>query len=184
MRRFFVTAAIVCALALAFTSAFAQNPVGLKAVGVEAGWVGPENMDATWGVAAFFDIGMPITNFYISPYVDFWQKSESMAGSTNEFTYSNLAIGGRVKYAIPTAVPTWSPYIGVGLAAHMLKAEWDTNDPLFGNLNLSETKLGYNFGGGMSLNVHERVDLVTEAWYGMVEDFSQTTVKAGLAFRL
>ena len=184
MRKLFVTAVIVCALALSFTTVLAQSPVGLKAVGIEAGWVSPENIDATWGIAAFFDVGMPMPNLYVVPFVDYWTKSESITGTTGEFTYSDLAIGGRLKYVIPTAMPTFQPYIGAGLAAHMLKAEWDGASQLIGNLDLSETKIGYLFGGGMSFNVHERVDLVTEAWYGVVEDFNQTTVKGGFAIRL
>ena len=184
MRKLFVTAVVVCAVALTFSTALAQSPVGLKAIGVEAGWVSPENIDATWGIGAFFDVGMPMSNLYVVPFVDYWSKSESIVGGTGDFTYSDLAIGGRLKYAIPTAMPTFQPYIGAGLAAHILKAEWDGASQLIGNLDLSETKIGYLFGGGMSFNVHERVDLVTEAWYGVVENFNQTTVKGGFAIRL
>ncbi len=52
------------------------------------------------------------------------------------------------------------------------------------NFGISETKIGYHVGGGMAFNIHEQVDLMTSAWYNVVEDFNQTTVRAGFAIRL
>jgi opacity protein-like surface antigen len=85
---------------------------------------------------------------------------------------------------IPTNMPTWQPFIGAGVAAHMLKWEMEGADALLGSMDFSETKIGYHVGGGMSFNVHEQVDLMTSAWYSVVEDFNQTTVRAGFAIRL
>lgn len=181
MKRLFVVAVIMCVSALTFSSATAQSPVGLRAVGIEAGWVSPENIDATWGLSAFFDIGMPMNNLYLEPFIDYWSKSEEISSNV-DFTYSDWAVGGKLKYVVPTSMPTWQPFIGAGVAAHILKAEMDGSDALFSDL--SETKLGYHIGGGMAFGVHDQVDLMTEAWYSVVEDFNQTTVKAGFAIRL
>ena len=100
-------------------------------------------------------------------------QSQSMELTANtELTFTDWAVGGKLKYVIPTAMPTIQPFIGVGAAAHML------------DMGISETKIGYHMGGGMSFGIHDQVHLMTEAWYSMVEDFNQTTVRAGLALRM
>lgn len=171
MRRLFFVVTVVCLSALTFTSVMAQSPVGVRAVGVEAGWVGPEDLDATWGISAFFDIGMPVTNLYLQPFVDYWSQSIELMANT-DLTFTDWAIGGKLKYVIPTSMPTWKPFIGAGAAAHLL------------DMGISETRIGYHMGGGMSFGVHDQVQLITEAWYSMVEDFNQTTVKAGIALTM
>jgi hypothetical protein len=48
----------------------------------------------------------------------------------------------------------------------------------------SSTKLGIDLGGGFTTPVGQSTDLYGDMWYGIVEDFSQLSMKLGLAWRL
>jgi hypothetical protein len=48
----------------------------------------------------------------------------------------------------------------------------------------SSTKLGVDLGGGFVSPVGKGTDLYGDMWYTMVEDFSQFSMKVGLAWRL
>jgi hypothetical protein len=179
MKRFFVIAIAVLAIAL---PAFAQAPVGLKAVGIQAGYVAPEDpIDATWGLGGYFDFGLPMANFSLSPFVDWWSVSNDDLGI--EATFRDIAVGAKVKYHIPTSMPQIQPFVGAGIAAHLLKSEVDTG-ALLGTISVSDTKVGFHFGGGMQFGVAERVNLTAQGWYSVVDGFNQIMAQGGVAFTL
>lgn len=171
---------VVCAVALMATSAFAQSP--LKAVGVELGFVDPEAIDGTWGLGAYMDFGFPGTAFGITPFVDWWSTSAEALGVSADFT--DVAFGAMLKMNVPTAGPL-SPWVGAGAAAHMLKSEFNFGGALSGlSGEVTDTKIGLHFGGGLNLNVSERMNLTGGVSYTTVEGFNQLWVKGGLALRL
>jgi hypothetical protein len=48
----------------------------------------------------------------------------------------------------------------------------------------SATKLGLDIGGGVSTPIGPRSDLLGEAWYGIVSDVSQFSLRVGMSYRL
>lgn len=184
MKKFFVIATVFCVAALAASNAFAQTPVGVRAVGVQGAWVNPDELDATYGFNAFVDVGIPLTSFVISPFIDYWSKTTESALDPNiETSFRDWAVGGTLKWTFPVPNPIFQPFVGGGLAAHMLKSE--ISDAILGSIDVSDTKIGWHVGGGSSFGLGaSNWSLQTEAWYTDVDGFNTTQVKAGLAFRI
>lgn len=170
----------VAAVAFSFASAHAQSPV--RAVGFQAGLVNPDNMDATWEAGAFVDFGLPLLNVSVGPFVDWW--SQDVQEGASKVTFSDTAIGAKVKYFLPT--PVVRPFFGVGVAAHMLKSDVTFSDPLFGAFSgsASDTKLGWHVGGGAEVGVGKPFNVFAEGWWGTVDNFNQVSVRGGLAFTM
>jgi hypothetical protein len=154
--------------------------VGIRSIGVDAGWVSPQDIDGTWSVGLTMDIGLPVTNLYIQPFTSYWNRSESEGGV--EASLSDIQFGGNVKYVIATAMPNIQPFIGAGISAHMLKAELSGGTPFDGSV--TDTQFGYQLGGGLQVGATDRMNIVGQGWYGLVEDFNQWTVRGGVAFTL
>ena len=172
MKKLIAIIAIVGVVGFAATAANAGG-VGLRAVGIDAGYVSPDNIDGTWTAGFAMDFGIPMANVYVSPFVNYWKFSET--AFSVDASLADLAFGGTVKYVIPTAVPTVQPFIGAGVAAHRLTTEVD---------GFSETRLGYQFGGGLQVGVAERMNIVGQGWYTLVEDLNQWSLRGGLSWTL
>ncbi len=184
MKKLLVLLVAVCAVATVFSPAEAK--VGLKAVGVEAGWVMPEDVDGqsidgTFGYGLYLDFGMPMTGLTVSPFVNFWSQNMD-AGQGSSVDFSDVSFGGALKWAFVPS-PVFSPFLTAGAAAHMLKAEFTSSNPLFSG-DASDTKMGYHVGGGAEFNVNGTFSIVGQALYNIVDGNNQTVVKGGLAFNL
>ena len=68
------------ACALMCGSARAEADIGLMAAGVSIGIVSPEDMDATFGLGVFADLGTLTPQLRLEPRVDYWQQSEEVFG--------------------------------------------------------------------------------------------------------
>ena len=100
-KRVRLTAAALCAVLMIGSSAFAGSP--LRAVGVEAGYVSPDidggtDMN-TWIAGVYLDFGLPATNMYINPFVNYWNWSEG--SGTSEVSFRDWTMGANLKWAIP-----------------------------------------------------------------------------------
>ena len=57
MRQLLIFCIAIAAVALTVSGASAQADIGFKGAGLEVGMVNAENVDATWGIKAFADLG-------------------------------------------------------------------------------------------------------------------------------
>jgi len=164
------------------TTAMAQADLGFKGIGGAVGFVSPENVNGTFSFGAFADLGSIAPKFKLEPRVDFWSHSEENFGA--KASINDLAVGARVKYMIEVQNPRLQPYVGSGLALHFLHVSATT--PAFGGfpemtVSDSQTKLGLDLGGGVMTPINMRTNLMGEAWYGIVSDVSQFSLRVGIS---
>ena len=170
---------------VAASSAFAQADLGFKRVGVAVGYVSPENLDGTFSIGVMADHGTIAPRFGLESRLDYWGWSENQFGV--ETAIRDVTLGARTKYYFEVANPKIRPFAGAGLGLHFLSAE--VTIPAGGGFpamseSASETKLGLDVGGGFASTLSPRTDFVGEAWYGIVSDMSQFSLRAGLQFKL
>jgi len=182
MKKILFLVALFSVAALPFSSAFAGGPVS---IGVEAGFVNTEvdEFDNTWVAGAFMDLGLPLLNWYIEPFINYWNWSDNVTAgtATTDMSFSDWTIGGNVKMAIPT--PTMiRPFIGAGVSTHVLKSELDMGT--LGSFDASDTKFGFQLGGGVNIDAGDTWSFVAQSWYHMVEDFNQWSIRGGVAWSL
>jgi opacity protein-like surface antigen len=164
--------------------AFAQSDLGFKRLGGSIGYVSPEDLDGTFGLGVFADMGTITPEISLEPRIDYWSQSEDAFGT--EVTVRDIAVGARAKYNFTTQNPNLRPFAGAGLGLHFLNAEIEMSMPGFPTESYSdsETKLGLELGGGVATTMSPRMDLIGEAWYGIVSDFSQFSLRVGLSYKL
>jgi len=166
-------------------SALAQSDLGMKSVGVAAGFVSPEDLDGTVSIGVFADHGTIVPNLGLESRIDFWSTSQEAFGT--ELAVSDITIGARTKYYFEVNHPTLRPFAGAGLAIHMLHAKVTIPaGPGFPEQTAedSETKLGLDLGGGVNMPMNPRWDFNGELWYGIVSDVGQFSLRAGFAYKL
>jgi len=153
--------------------------------------VSPENVDATVGLGVFLDHGTIVPQLGLESRLDYWSKTES-AGSFGSTTVRDIALGVRGRYIFSNVNPKITPFAGAGLAMHTfnVKAEIPAQD-LGGGFVIpamqvqdSTTKLGLDLGGGIAAPINPRTSFLAEMWFGVVNDFSQLSLKVGFAYRL
>lgn len=171
--------------AFAATGAFAQADLGLKNVGVALGYVSPENLDGTLSFGVFADHGTIAPNWGLESRLDYWGWSENAFGT--ETTIKDITIGARTKYHFETKNPNIRPFAGAGLGIHFLSSE--VNIPASGPFpasseTFSENKLGLDLGGGFATSLNPRAEFLAEAWYGIVTDVSQFSLRAAMQFKI
>jgi len=179
MKKLVVLVAMLAAASLAASSAVAGP---LRAVGFEAGYVSPDfngvqDASGTWVAGVFMDFGLPATNLYINPFVNYWNWSDGTG--TSEVSFSDWSIGANLKFTIPTSAVRFQPFVAAGAAAHMTNV---TQESL--NFDEGDTKFGYQFGAGFKMGVSQSASLVGSGWYSGVEDANNWSARAGLAFSL
>lgn len=180
MKKLFTLVAVCGVAVLVSANAFAASPI--RAVGFEAGYVSPdvngfEQAENTWIAGVFMDFGMPMTNLYISPFMNYW-SSNTEVDPTTDVSLRDFSLGANVKFTIPTASVKFQPFIAGGLAVHMLNAE-ATGSPSDG-----ENKVGFQGGAGFKVGVSERTSAVASGWYNIVEDVNNWSLRAGLAWSM
>lgn len=175
---------------LAWQSAWAQTDLGLKAMGGTVGMVSPENVDATFGLGIFLDHGTIVPPIGLESRLDYWSKSES-AGSFGSTTVRDVVLGVRGRYMFSNLNPKITPFAGAGLAMHSLNVKVEIPAQDFGGFVVpgmevedATTKLGLDLGGGISAPINLKTSILAEMWFGVVNDFSQLSVKVGFSYRL
>jgi opacity protein-like surface antigen len=176
----FALCAILC------RSASAQTNLGLQGVGAAAGIVSPDNLDTTFGIGAFADMGVIVPRLHLEPRIDFWSDSEDVFGGGG-FSVRDITLGARVKYYFPVANPKLKPFAGGGLGLNFFHVELEMMDPFTGGTMTStdsSTKLGLDLGGGLATPLSLSTHFVAELWYGAVSDFSHLTLRVGVLHAL
>jgi hypothetical protein len=181
MKKLLSVVAVIAVVAFAASSAFATSP--LRAVGVEAGYVSPdvegvEDM-GTWTAGVFADFGLPATNLYITPFVNYWNWSETESSVENSFR--DIAIGANMKWTIPTSAVRFQPFLAAGVAAHMLNASSEGGPVTFDE---GDTKFGFQGGAGFNIGVSQNTNIIGSGWYNIVEDTNHWSLRGGLAWNL
>lgn len=172
-------------IVLAAPVASAQSNLGLKRIGPAFGFVSPENVDATVTFGAFADLGTIAPRIGLESHLDYWTHSENSFGVDAHI--HDVTLGARGKYFFETSNPKIRPFAGAGLALHFIGAE--VAIPAVGgapatSVSDSQTKLGLDLGGGIATPINPRADFLGEAWYGVVSDISQLSLRAGVSFKV
>lgn len=162
-----------------------QMNLGFRAIGGSLGYISPENVDGTFLLGVFADAGRITNDIMLEPRIDYWNKSEESFGA--KASVRDIIIGARGKYLFQTSNPKLMPFAGAGLSFHMVHAE--ATIPAMGGfpeqkVEDSTTKLGLDIGGGVATPISPRYDLIGEAWYGIVSDVSQFSLRVGMSYRL
>jgi opacity protein-like surface antigen len=191
MKLFTVLLACVAICTLTATAASAETNVYMRGIGLKAGVVNPENLDATLGIAAVFDLGTLHQNVALESYAGYWSQTVDEYGG--EFSVRDFAIGGKAKYMFQTSNPTVQPYAGAGLGLHFVGASVETDPVYFGGslilpgYSASETdvEFGLDLGGGLRIDRGGRFAFIGDAWFSVVSgDASHFSVMAGAVYML
>jgi hypothetical protein len=181
MKRLFVIIAVLGVAAFSLGDATAASP--LRSVGIQAGYVSPENIDGTWTVGFGLDFGLPVTNLYVQPFLGYWNYSETVFGL--EASITDWTIGGNLKYVIPTSAPKVRPFVAGGAAVHMLNASTEgsiLSVPV--SIDVSDNQFGFQAGGGLIVDASPRVSIIGSGFYHIVENYNQWMVGGGVQINL
>ena len=179
MKKFAVAAVMAVFCTVAVQDAMASD-FGFKGVGGRIGLVNVEELDSTFGFEGIVDLGTVAPNWGMEANVGFWSWSEEQFGAKTSIR--DIILGARTKYMFTTQNPQLTPFVGGGMGLHFLRAEVDI--PAQGGFpaqsaSASDTELGIEFGGGLAMHVSPQIDLVGEAWYGIINDVNQFSLKVG-----
>lgn len=179
----FAVALALCACAV--QDATAASNMGLKALGGNVGLVSPEDIDETVGLGVFADWGNLSPSWALGSNLDYWSKSEDLGFGT-DVSVRDISFSTRAKYLFAVSSPKFQPFVGGGLGLHFLRAEVSFDDPFFGEETYSDTQteLGIDLGGGFRTPLGASSELAGDLWYSIVDDFSQLSLKVGVAFRM
>jgi hypothetical protein len=191
MKRWMMTMVVVALVAMSPVAARAASDIGLKSLGVDLGYVSPENVDGTLGFGAFAELGSLSPKVRLSSHLGYWSKSEGDP-IFGEAKIRDVSLMTRARYYFPVSSSKFQPYAGGGLGFHFLKASVTFADLDLGGgfflpgyeVSDSSTKIGLDLGGGFTTPISQSTDFYGDLWYGIVEDFSQVSMKAGIAWRL
>lgn len=180
-------AAAVCMM-LAGT-AKAETNIALQGIGLKAGVVNPENVDATFGASLLFDLGTVSQRVAMQSYMGYWSQTTSV-GYGYDAGVKDFNFGGKAMYMFPVTNPTIQPYAGAGLGFHVVNAHVDSPAVYFGGTlmapatTLSDTnlKVGLDLGGGLKIDRGNRFAFVGDFWYTVVSDVNHFSLMLGAVY--
>lgn len=180
--------AVVAICALSASNASAQANLALRGIGLKAGVVNPEDVDATFGLGLIFDLGTIAPQFALESYAGYWSQSEENYGV--EAGISDYSFGGKVKYMFETSNPTIQPYAGAGLGLHIYDLHAETpayyfnGSLIYPGTSYSDTdvNLGLDLGGGLRIDQGGQFSFMADAWFSIVSDISQFQLMAGACY--
>lgn len=184
MKKLFLILA-VCSVFVS-ANAFAASPI--RSVGFEAGYVSPDvsnvtnfEPSSTWMAGVFMDFGLPMANFLISPFANYWSSTTSV-DPTTDVSLRDVSVGANVKFTIPTASVRFQPFIAGGISANMMNSETT------GFESSSDTKFGFQGGAGFKVGMNESMSAIASGWYNVISDDTNDvknwSLRAGLAWSI
>jgi opacity protein-like surface antigen len=185
LRSYAVLLAVVLTLALAPTTG-AQSDLGLKGLGVKAGFVLPEDpIDNTFGLGAHAKLGTITPGVALDAFLDFWTKGyeESHVYYSADWSWTQIAVGALAKYVIPTTGSV-TPYVGGGFALTYARSSWKWEwEGVREDDSASDTNIGIHLVGGAEMPVSPSIDGFAEAKYALDgADYFMITV--GVIFKM
>ena len=168
--------------------ASAEASVSLRGIGLKAGVVNPEDLDATLGLGLVFDLGTLHPNVAFESYAGYWSQTEDAYGA--EFGVKDFSFGAKAKYMFKTSNPTVQPYAGGGLGLHFLNAHADVDPVYFGGTLVfpgssesdTETRIGLDLGGGLRIDRGSQFSFFGEGWFSIISDISQFSLMVGAEY--
>lgn len=180
--------AISSVLALA-PMATAQADLGLKGLGVKAGFALPEDpIDNTFALGAHGRFGTVMPSLAVDGFVDLWFSGydEAFVGYSYDWSWTQIAVGALAKYLIPVT-GNITPYVAGGLALHYGRFSWDTDVPAYPgaatSYSDSDLDIGIHLVGGAQMPLSPTMDGVAELKYALDgADYIALTV--GVVFKM
>jgi|GEM_PF-605128 len=164
-------------------NAWAKTDLGMRSLGVDAGFVDPSNVDGTFGFGAFANMGNLSQDVRLQPHIGYWSKSQEFGGA--KASVSDIAFSTRALYMFHGTSPKFRPYAGGGVGVHFVKAKAETTFPPPGmSATDTSTKLGLDMGGGFTTPLSEKADFCVDMWYTAMSDVGHFSLKAGVSFDL
>lgn len=121
------------------SAAQARGWDGYRGFGAKFGLVDPDHWDSTWTIGAYGEFGVA-ENVTINVGIDYWKTDEENHRWVDA-ELRDIAVGGFGRFIIPTS-GSMHPFIGGGLALHMLDFDW-------GNVHDDDSEIGFDIGGGV-----------------------------------
>jgi len=118
MKRFTILCLVTFLLLTASSASFAGARLGLKGAGAFAGYVKPENLDATLFFGAVVDLGRVAPDLLWEVEGIYWRSGGESPTESN----SDLSISTHLKCNFPSPVVPVRPYLGGGVGVHFLRA--------------------------------------------------------------
>ena len=163
-------------------NAWAKTDLGWRSIGVNAGFVDPDNVDGTVGFGAFANLGNLSPDVRLQPNVGYWSKSQDEFGV--KATISDISFSTRALYMFHNNSAKFHPYAGGGPGLHIVKAKVSMTTPVAMEASDSETKLGLDLVGGFTTQLSQKNDLCVDLGYTAVSDVAQLSMKVGVSFDL
>lgn len=188
MKRFTLVMAVLAVCMLTATTASAAANVAMRGIGLKAGLVNPENVDATLGMGLIMDMGTLHPKVAFESYAGYWSQTQDEFGT--EFGVRDFSFGARAKYMFTTSNPTVQPYAGAGLGLHILNAHAEFPPTYFGgtliypgsSVSDTEVDLGLDLGGGLRIDRGQQFAFVGEGWFSIVSDVSHFSLMVGAVY--
>lgn len=152
-------------LVLAGAAAAPAGAFGLSGVGLRAGLLDPEDMDATLALGGHMEFEERGTHFHLQPNLLYWSSDNVSEFNPNFDVYYHFAPTGSV-----------SPYLGTGLGIHVV------NFDLPRGVDDDETDAGLNIFGGL-LFPGRSADFFIEGRAALSE-WDTTSITAGITFKV
>src|SRR5262249_56956655 len=95
MQKRLVVWTILVFCSLVSQNAWAKTDLGMRSIGVDAGFVDPENVVGTFGFGAFANMGNLSQDVRLQPHIGYWAKSQKFGGaksSVSRIAVSTLAL--------------------------------------------------------------------------------------------
>ena len=184
MKRISAVLALVAICTLQAASASAQANLALRGIGLKAGVVNPEDVDATLGLGLIFDLGTIHPQWALESYAGWWKQSEEAYGM--EAGVSDYSFGGKVKYLFETNKPSIQPYAGAGLGLHIYDMHAETPPVYFGGTLIypgtsfddTDLELGLDLGGGLRIDQGGQFAFMADTWL-TISDVTQFSLMVG-----
>jgi hypothetical protein len=171
----------------------------IRSLGASAGWIVPSQVQPTkvYGISA--DYGEIAPSWRVNFASSFWSsrykdavvnqfldtlKSSLSPGATVEpsrITLYDVTIGADVRY-IPTYSGELKPFIGLGLAAHVINAEGKLIQGTFVERSLDDIAAGFYVTTGVSFQLFKHVGLEGMARADLLSGFRSTQARAGAIY--
>lgn len=180
--------------------------LAFRGVGLEAGYIFPNNVEEAYTVGARMDLGFLGPGFRIVPGITYWESNlvgsevrkleerladlvvrEAPPGTPRpnvrldpiEWSDLVLSVDGHFVWSIPFG---FLSYAGAGGSAHLMNGKGPAIDGTFVEDLLDSVRAGLNVHGGLEYPVHENFRLYTAARYEVLGDLRYGELRFGAQF--
>jgi len=177
--------------------------LAFRGVGIEGGYILPNNVEETYTVGARMDLGFLGPGFRVVPGITYWESNlvrsevrkleerladlvvrEAPPGTPRpsvsldpvEWSDLVLSVDGHFVWEIPLGLLT---YAGAGGSAHLMNGKGPAIDGTFVEDLLDSVRAGLNLHGGLEYPAHENLRIYTGARYEVLGDLQYGEIRLG-----